>query len=309
MDRLGAMEVFVRIVDTGSFSIAARQLRLSQPSASKAIAQLEKRLGVRLLVRSTHGLALTEAGANFYRHAKRSIEAADEADLSASGTESTLVGRLRISAPVTFWRLHVAPRFGEFLAAHPSLDVDVILDDRYVDLIGIGADVALRIGNLVDSTLTARRLGQARRLVVGTPDYFAKAGEPKMPSDLLDHYAVIHDTRSGGTTWDFRRGNAEMSVTLQRRLSITAAEGVRESVLHGDGLAITSEWIFLPELASGGVKAVLQDWTLPPLDLWAVYPVGRQINAKVRAFVKFVENLLPAAVRSAGLAITARLGV
>src|SRR5262249_7576493 len=135
MNRLEAMEAFVRVVDTGSFSIAARQLRVGQPAVSKTIAQLEDRLGVRLLRRSTHGLSLTEAGESFYAHAKRAIEEADEAALAARGAGTALSGRLRICAAVTFARLHVIPRLGEFLKAHPSLDLDLMLDDRHVDLI------------------------------------------------------------------------------------------------------------------------------------------------------------------------------
>src|SRR5713101_1704889 len=163
MDRLAAMEAFVRVVDAGSFSGAAKQLRVGQPAVSKTIAQLEERLGVRLLVRSTHGLTPTEAGRNFYERAKRSIEEAHEAELAARGAAATLSGRLRVSAPVTFARLHVIPRLPIFLAEHPALDVDVVLDDRDVDLIEAGIDVALRMGDLGDSALTARKIAQSRR--------------------------------------------------------------------------------------------------------------------------------------------------
>ena len=148
MNRLAAMEAFVRVIDTGSFSSAARQLRVGQPAISKAIAQLENRLGVRLLLRSTHGLTSTEAGQNFYEHARRSIEEADEADLAARGAGATLSGRLRICAAVTFARLHVVPHLARFLAENPALDVEVVLDDRNVDLIEAGIDVAIRMSEL-----------------------------------------------------------------------------------------------------------------------------------------------------------------
>src|SRR5580658_8335506 len=146
MDRLAAMEIFVRAVDSGSFSGAAKQLRVGQPAVSKAIAQLEDRLGVRLLLRSTHGLTPTEAGRNFYSRAKRSIEEAEEAELAARGAAAALSGRLRFSAPLTFARLHVMPRLPAFLAEHPSLDVDAYLDDHDIDLVGTGIDVALLMG-------------------------------------------------------------------------------------------------------------------------------------------------------------------
>src|SRR5437867_3869729 len=159
MDRLAAMETFVRVVDAGSFSGAAKQLRLGQPAVSKTIAQLEERLGVRLLLRSTHGLKPTEAGRNFYQRARRAIEEADEAELVARGAAASLSGRLRICAPVTFARLHVMPRLALFLAEHPALEVDVLLSDANKDLIGEGIDVALRLGQLADSSFTARRIG------------------------------------------------------------------------------------------------------------------------------------------------------
>jgi DNA-binding transcriptional LysR family regulator len=283
------MEAFVRVVDTGSFSGAARQLRIGQPAVSKAVAQLEERLGVRLLLRSTHGLTATEAGQNFYEHAKQAIEQADEADLAARGAGAALSGRLRISAAVTFARLHVIPRLAEFLATHPALDVEVVLDDRNVDLIEAGIDVALRMGDLTDSTLMARRIGQAPRLVLGTPAYFEKAGEPRTPTDLIGHQAIIYDQRGGGSVWTFSQGTAKTAVTVKGRLRMTAAEGVREAVFADLGLTISSAWMFSPELVSGRVKAVLQDWRLPPLDLWAVFPTGRQASAKARAFVSFIE--------------------
>jgi DNA-binding transcriptional LysR family regulator len=289
MNRLAAMEAFIRVVDTGSFSGAARQLCVGQPAVSKAIAQLEERLGVRLLMRSTHGLMPTEAGQHFYEHAKRSIEEADQADLAARGAGNGLSGRLRICGPVTFARLHVIPRLPTFLAKHPALDVDIALEDRRIDLIESGCDVALRMGDLADSALTARKMAQARRLVIGTPSYFEAAGEPRTPSDLVGHQAVIHNYCGGGTLWTFRRDTIETSVTLNGRIRISAAEGVREAVLSGVGFTIASEWMFAPELNAAAVGSVLQDWALPPVDLWAVFPTGRRASAKARAFTSFIE--------------------
>jgi DNA-binding transcriptional LysR family regulator len=179
MDRQGAMEIFVRVIEAGSFSGAAKQLHVGQPAVSKTIAQLEDRLGVRLLLRSTHGLSPTEAGRSFYDHAKRSIEEADEAELAARGAAATLTGRLRIWAAVSFGRLHVIPRLSAFLAEHPSLDVDVVLDDRDVDLIEARIDVALRIGELGDSALATRKIGQCRRRVIATPAFFEASGVPQ----------------------------------------------------------------------------------------------------------------------------------
>jgi DNA-binding transcriptional LysR family regulator len=294
MNRLAAMDAFVRVVDTGSFTGAARQLRIGQPAVSKMIAQLEERVGVRLLLRTTQGLTATEAGENFYGHARRAIEEADEAEQKARGVSAALSGRLRISGAVTFARLHIVPRLVKFMAFHPALEVEVILDDRNVDLVEAGIDVALRMGDLLDSSLTARRIGRGARVVVGAPSYFERKGEPATPAELSNHETIIYDQRGGGDVWTFVREAAQSTVTLKGRLRITAAEGVREAVLAGIGLAVASEWMFTPEITAGKVKRILQDWSLPPINLWAVFPTGRNATNKARAFASFVEKELRA---------------
>jgi DNA-binding transcriptional LysR family regulator len=289
MDRLAAMQAFVRVVEAGSFSAAARALNMGQPAISKTVAQLEARLGVRLLMRSTQGLAPTEAGQSFYERAKRSIEEADEAEAVARDAGKGLTGRLRISAAVTFARLHIVPHLPKFLAAHPGLTMDVVLDDRIIDLIEEGVDVALRMGTLADSTsLTARKLASGPHYVLGTPSYFARSGVPATPAELAGHAAVIY-TREGAGGWCFRQGTTEVSVTVSGPLRMNAAEGVRAAVLADMGFTIASTWMFGPELGSGAVQRVLTDWSLPPIDLWAVYPTGRMPSAKARAFAAFVE--------------------
>jgi DNA-binding transcriptional LysR family regulator len=292
MDRLAAMEAFVLVVDTGSFSAAARRLNVGQPAVSKLVAQLEERLGVKLMVRTTHGLTPTEAGLNYYERARRSIEEADEAELAARGASKGLAGRLRVSAAVTFARIHLIPHIPEFLAGHPDLKLDIVLDDRNVDLVQEGIDVALRMGRLVDSTLIARRIASCGHAVLATPAYFARAGEPATPADLLAHDAVIYAQRGGGADWLFRHDGTEVPVTLNGRLRISAAEGVRAAVLAHAGIAIASEWMFTPEIADGSVKAVLRDWELPQLDLWAVFPAGRAATTKARTFISFVEKVM-----------------
>jgi DNA-binding transcriptional LysR family regulator len=292
MDRLAAMQAFVLVVDTGSFSAAARRIDVGQPAISKLVAQLEDRLGVKLLVRTTRGLTPTEAGLNYYERARRSIEEADEAELAARGAGKGLSGRLRVSAAATFARLHLIPHIPQFLTDHPDLKLDVVLDDRIVDLVQEGIDVALRMGRLVDSTLTARRIASCSHAVLATPGYFARAGEPAAPADLPAHDAVIYAQRGGGATWTFKRDGAEVPVTLNDRLRISAAEGVRAAVLAHAGIAIVSQWMFTPELADGTVKAVLPDWRLPQLDLWAVFPAGRTATTKARTFISFVEKVI-----------------
>jgi DNA-binding transcriptional LysR family regulator len=292
MDRLASMEAFVLVVETGSFSAAARRLHVGQPAVSKMVAQLEDRLGVKLLVRTTRGLTATEAGLNYYERARRSIEEADEAELAARGAGSSLTGRLRICGAVTFARIHLLPRLPEFLARHSELEMEVVLDDRNIDLVQEGIDVALRMGQLADSSLTAKRIASGRHVVLGTPAYFERAGEPAAPSDLAAHQAVIYDQGSGGADWTFRRDGAEIAVTLKGRLRVTAAEGVRAAVLANAGIAVASEWMFSPEIADRTVQTVLQDWELPRIDLWAVFPAGRTATTKARIFAEFVEQIM-----------------
>jgi len=292
MDRLAAMDAFVRVVDAGSFSGAAKQLRMGQSAVSKAIAQLEGRLRVRLLLRSTHGLKPTEAGWIFYERAKRSVDEAGEAEVGARGAATTLSGRLRIQATVAFGRLHVIPRLPGFLAQHPDLDVDIVLDDRNIDLVEAGVDVGLRVGQLSNSTLTARRVAQCQRRVIGTPLYFNAAGVPRIPADLVTHQVIIYEQPLGGPTWTFRQGGVEVSVTLGGRVRLNTTVGVRNCVLADLGLAVASEWMFAPELKAKTVKTVLEDWSLPPVEAWAIFPTGRQASAKARAFASFIESQL-----------------
>ncbi|NWC92597.1 MULTISPECIES: LysR family transcriptional regulator [unclassified Pseudomonas] len=292
MDRLAAMETFVSVLETGSFSAAARRLSVGQPAVSKHISQLEEHLGVRLLSRSTRGLSATEAGALFFEHAKKIIESSNNAELATRGAAAGLAGTLRVSTTVTFARLYILPHLGGFLDMHPLLDVDVRLDDRSMNLIEEGTDVALRMGTLSDSGFTARKIAKCQRRVVATPAYFERYGIPESPADLVNHEAVIYVIGEGGASWVFKKGTTEQPVTLNGRVRVNAAEGVRATVLSNRSLTVSSHWVFGPELASGEVVAVLQDWELPPMDLWAIFPNGRMASAKARAFVDYVERLL-----------------
>ena len=292
MDRLAAMQTFVKVIDTGSFSATARQLRVGQPAVSKVVAQLEERLGVTLLLRTSRSFRATEAGQIFYERAKLAIADADEAELAARGAGAGLVGRLRVSAPVTFTRLKIVPKLGRFLAQHPKLEIELVLDDRNVDLVGEGVDVALRMGVLTDSALTARKIARIRRRVVGTPAYFARSGAPLEPRDLERHETVIYTQTGGGAAWTFVKDGVEESVALKGRIRSTAAEAVREAVLADLGLAVASDSMLGIELESGAVREVLADWRLPSIDISAVFPTGRRASAKARAFAAFVEREL-----------------
>jgi DNA-binding transcriptional LysR family regulator len=292
MDRLAALEIFVRVVDAGSFSAVARQQGIGQPAVSKAVVQLETWLGVSLLLRSTRSVVPTEAGRTFYERARRTIEEADEAVTAARGSASAFSGKLRVSTSVCFGRIHVIPHLSAFLAEHPDLEVELVLDDRQVDLVNEGIDVAMRMGPMPDSNMTARRIAQGRRVVVASPAYLQRHGVPTSPGDLSRHQAIINSRAPGFDTWTFRKGAQEVSVLLQGRLKVTAAEGLREAVKCSLGLTVASEWNFSPELKSGEVVEVLEDWALPITNLSAVYPTGRMAGAKARAFAAFVERIV-----------------
>jgi DNA-binding transcriptional LysR family regulator len=216
MCRLREMEMFVRVVETGSFSAAARDFKIGQPAISKAIAGLEDRLSARLVVRSTRRLSPTEAGRAFYERALRTLTEADEAEAVARSAGAGLEGRLRVCAPVTFARMHLVPRLGAFLDHHPKLQLEVVMEDRSIDLVAENIDVALYWGGLTDSTLVARKLTQGEQMVVASPAYLARRGVPRTPGDLLEHNAIVYDQSSGGEEWRFRRATSETSVRIQR---------------------------------------------------------------------------------------------
>jgi DNA-binding transcriptional LysR family regulator len=226
----------------------------------------------------------------FYERSRVAIQEADEAELAARGAGSGLSGRLRVSAAPTFARLHVIPHLPRFLESHPELEVDIVLDDRMIDLVAEGIDVSLRMGTLADSSLVAQKLASSRRSVLATTEYLARAGTPGAPADLVDHETVLYSQTSN--TWSFSRNGVEASVLIRGRARFSAAEGIRAAVLAHMGLTIASDWMFAPELADGSVRRLLEDWTLPDIELWAVFPTGRMVTAKARQFAEFVRHVM-----------------
>jgi DNA-binding transcriptional LysR family regulator len=274
------MRAFARVYETHSFSAAAKNLSLSQPSISKAVAQLEQELGIQLFLRSTRGLTPTDAGQKFYEHAIRTL---DEADMA----------RLRVSGTITFMSQHIIPRLPVFLERHPNLIVDMLLDDGNIGLVEEGAEVALRMGKLASSNLTARKIGQCRRIAIAAPSYLEKHGTPKEPVDLEKHAAIVLSRGEGGEHVTFSRDDVSIEVMLQPKMRVNALEGLRAAVLAGVGVAVASEWIVESELQRGQVVEVLSDWSMQSLDLWMVLPnEGRHASSKVRAFIAFVEDQL-----------------
>lgn len=294
MDRLQAMRQFVTVVDAGSFSAAARLLGMGQPAVSKAIATLEDYLGVRLMVRTTRSHSLTEAGQRFYERARVTLDEADAAEAAARDEASALSGRLRISAPIVYASFQIVPRLAAFLAGHPGLSVDLVLDDRRIDLVEEGVDLAIRAGDLGDSTLVARRIDRTRRMIVGSRAYLDMHGAPESPAALQEHQVITYTGFQGPTAWNFRRGTSNISVAVKGRLKVSAAEGLRAAILAGLGLGMVSERMIEAELASGLIQPVLSDWELASIDVWAIFPTGRRPTARARLFADWLTAELQA---------------
>lgn len=245
-----------------------------------------------LLLRSTRGLSATAAGVRFYEQAQKTLEAAELAKRSVRSAGKALSGRVRVSGTISFMRRHIIPKLPGFFAAHPGIELDFMLDDHNVGLVEEGVEVALRMGKLVSSELTAKKLGACRRLVVGATAYFREHGELRRPSDLESHPAVVFSRREGGERHTFTRGTKTEQVTLRPRVRCSALEGVRAAILNGIGVAVATEWMFGAELHDGRLTVALTDWQLPSLELWAVLPGGKRASAEARAFVDFVESEL-----------------
>lgn len=298
MDKFSALETFIRVYEAGSFSKAAHHLRLGQPAVSKIIAQLESHLGTQLLLRSTRGLAPTEAGEKFYLNARATLEKLQEAEHSVKAISNEISGKLKIAAAVTFSRLHIIPHLGSFMKRFPQLEIEILLDDRSIDLIEEGVDISLRMGSLPDSTMVARKLCSNSRLVIGSKAYFEQhGGIPTHPSQLAKYPAIIHtlinsQNKLVSSLWPFTKDTITETVPLQGTLYLNAAEGIRAAVKAHLGLAVASEWMFRSELESQELISVLNDWQLPSIDLWAVFPPGRNINTKTRAFLSYLEEIL-----------------
>lgn len=288
MDILAAMRVFVRVVETGGFSAVARESGATQPTISRTIAALEEHLSVRLLNRSTRAVSVTEDGRLFYDHATRAIGAVDEAEAAVGRRRATPTGRLRVGSSVGFGRLHIAPRMGVFLDRFPQVEVELCLHDGVVDLVGEGLDLAIRIGELTDPTLIARRIGVARVVVVASHAYLTRRGTPVSPTDLTDHDCVIYTRIMSGTRWRFRGADGPAEVPVRGRFLTDNSEALREAVLAGAGLGSAPVWLFGPEIASGQVRIVLQEHEPEPVMIHAVYPSRRQVTPKVRAMIDFL---------------------
>ena len=286
-DRLMQLALFVRTVESGSFSKAAREFGLTQPSVSRSIAALEQRLGVTLLRRTTRRLSMTDAGEALLVRAREALAAFDDAESAAQGADR-LSGTLRIALPTAFGVREIIPRLAGFLALHPELRVDAMLSDRYEDLIAEGADLALRIGTQPDSTFVARRLATTERYIVAAPDYLSRRGMPKSLDDLAKHDCLGGPAGALHEVWTFRHRGKERSVTVGIRIRTGRGLGLVACATAGLGIAVTSTWMCSEEIESGRLVRLLPDCTPGPVDAFLVFPAGRRPLQKARAFADYL---------------------
>lgn len=290
MDRLDAMEMFVRVVETGSFTKVAQEFATTQPTVTKQVAAMEARLKVRLLNRNTRGVSATEIGALYYEKCKAIQRELDEADSLAALLQSKVRGQLRISTSVAFGRRVVTPLALKFMREHPDVTLDLSFDDRYVNLVEQGVDVALRMGRLADSALGARYLGTNPWLTAAAPEYLARRGAPATPAELAQHDCLVYSSVQGDDRWSFTGASGEaVSVPVKGTLRSNNLSAVLAACRAGLGLAVLPWYVARESVADGAIVPVLTEFALPTQELHAVFPSPKLVPGKVSTFIDFLK--------------------
>ncbi len=293
MDRVTGIQLFIRVVETGSFSKASADMGLTQPTATKHVAALERRLGARLFHRSTRGATPTEVGAAYYDKCKLIARELEEADNLAALMQQRLQGSLRISTSVAFGRRVLTPLVLKFMQQHPGLNVDLSFEDRYVNLVEQGIDLAVRMGRLADSSLGSRHLGRNPWVLVGAPAYLAERGTPQQPAELQGHAALIYSSVQGDDRWVFSgpEGRVEQ-VAVTGPLRSNNLSALLSAARQGMGLALLPWYVAQESVGAGAVQPLLTRWTLPEQEVHAVFPSPRLVPAKVSGFATWLQGQL-----------------
>lgn len=286
MDRLLLMTCFIRAVETGSFSAAGRDLGLGQPNVSRYVAALEEHLQTRLLHRSTRKLALTPEGARYYADARRILDAVEESESSFRENVAPS-GVLRVACPTALAHAFLVPHVATFLERYPELTLDLQINDRYVNLVDEGAELAIRIGHLEDSAMRARPLGWFERVCVASKGYLARRGIPTTPLDLKTHDCLIYTLLSTGTTWRFR----DIDVPVSGRLRVNSPEAIRACVNEGLGIAQGPEWLYEEGLKNGNLQLLLRDYTAPAVPVQVIYVADRLLPKRAIVFMDFIAEV------------------
>jgi len=300
VDRVAGIRLFIRVVETGSFSKASVDLGITQPTATKHVAALEARLSARLLHRSTRGVTPTEVGAAYYAKCKTIARELEEADSLAALMQSRLQGSLRISTSVAFGRRVLTPMVLRFMQQHPGLQIDLSFEDRYVNLVEQGIDLAIRMGPLADSSLGARYLGVNPWVLVAAPGYLAEHGSPREPADVATHAALVYSSVQGDERWHFVRSagaigpvgaeGAAFAVPVKGPLRSNNLSALLAAARAGMGLAILPRYVAHESMQTGAVQPLLESWTLPAQEIHAVFPSPRLLPTKVSGFVDWLQG-------------------
>jgi DNA-binding transcriptional LysR family regulator len=286
-DKLLALRLFVRVARMGSFSAAARELDLSQPSVSRIIAALERDVGGALITRTTRAVTLTDVGNGYLTRVESILASLEEADYEARGSRE-LRGSLRVAMPGSFGVREVIPVLPRFLARHPSLDVSLLMSDQRQDIVKEGVDVALRLGDLADSSATARVIGRTQRVVVASPAYLKTRGTLERPEDLSAHAAIVGPAGTSAGTWSFQKEGQSVSARIDTRLTVSVNEAAIAAAVAGVGVATTALWGCRAELASGSLVRVLPDWKMGEVEAHGMFTAGRRPKPSARALVDFL---------------------
>jgi len=292
MDRLDVIRLFVRVVESGSFSAVARERGVGQPAVSKQIAALEAYLGAQLMRRTSRSLSVTEAGQDFYEAAVRLLDDLEAAESRVGRDQTAPSGLIRVTVAPVFGRLYIVPRLQEFFVRYPGILVEMVVADRPLNLIEEGVDLAIHNGDLRDSSLIVKRIATTPIVTVATPAFLARHGEPATPSELEGRPCVIYTPQGSPRAWGFRGKFGNIEYRAKGSFRTNDAEQIRAAVLSGLGFAHTPGWLFAKEIAMGEVRLVLRDYEPAPLTISAVHPAGRRLATKVRVFIEFLEQLL-----------------
>ncbi|WP_374309718.1 LysR family transcriptional regulator [Dongia sp.] len=292
MDRLATMEAFVKVAETKSFSEAARRLRSSKSLVSRQISALEAELGVRLLQRTTRSLTLTEEGRTYHAEVTRILADIELANAAVTQSKVAPRGRLRVSAPMSFGILHLAPILPRFLARFPEVELDLSLNDRYVDLIDEGFDLSIRVGRLAESSLVARRLAPFRMILCASPDYLSRHGTPKVPEELKQHQCLCYSTNSLTPEWRLQKPDGSpWPVQIAGHLHANNGDVLRVAAIEGAGIAYLPSFIVGADLQAATLVSLMPDFVPQDAAIYAVYPNSRHLSPKVRAFIDFMLEL------------------
>ncbi|MEH6358613.1 MAG: LysR family transcriptional regulator [Pseudomonadales bacterium] len=289
MEGFGAIPVFVAVVEKGGFSAAARSLEISKSAVSKRINQLEAQLGVRLLHRTTRKLSLTEAGERYFEHAAQALASARQGEDAVTELQGEPQGKLKISSPMSFGRLHVAPLIPKFLKRYPKIEIDLVMDDHKVDLVAMGVDIAIRSGsgNLPDSALVARKLAPLRQALCASPDYIEQYGLPERPAELTAHNCVLYSYSSDVNEWTLNKKDETETVLVSGNYRVNNSEALLEALREGLGIGRLPTFIAGPDLKSGRLVKLFESYQIPDHTFFAVFPAREYLPAKVRVFLDF----------------------